>query len=295
LTTDAQVVDDHVVVERSFMLIDGYAVVHIDQGGRMGRAIGHVPLSAGPDENYEIPLDQEFLSQIDGAATVWVTLHRSDGDGEFEPNQDTALTGLQGRAAGVTIPVFVSSDGNVNVVARDFSSQRIDSASVTLRRIETNQSGFAVVEDRNGTIVGAAAVVNENVSVPVSSSFYESLSVNETAPLTATVYHDDGSGSFDADADTRVAVAGSPVSSEFSVKKVANASRTTSIVVTASGTTTPRTATSGAGDASDSTTDDGSTASASSSSSSSSGPSPGFGVVAVALAVLALVAASRRR
>jgi hypothetical protein len=293
LTTDAQVVDDHVVVERSFMLTDGYAVVHIDQGGSMGRAIGHVALSAGPDENYEISVDQEFLSQIDGAATVWVTLHRSDGDGEFEPNQDTPLTGIQGQAAGVVIPIYVSSDGNVNVVARDFGTQRIDSATATVRRVETNQSGFVVLEDESGSIVGSTAVepgVSSNVSVPLSASFYESMAVNETASLTATVYHDDGDGEFDASSDSKVRAGGAPVGSDFGVQKVENASRTTSVVVTAVGTTVPTATASSATDSPAATTTESSTT-----GSAESGPVPGFGIAVAALAVLAAVAVFRRR
>jgi hypothetical protein len=292
LTTDAQVVDDHVVVERSFMLQDGYAVVHIDQGGQMGRAIGHVNLTAGPDENYAIPVDEEFLSQIDGAATVWVTLHRSDGDGEFEPNQDTALTGIQGRAAGVVIPVDVSDDGGVNVVAREFGTQRIDEPAATVRRVETNRSGFVALEDENGTIVGSAPVEsggNANVSVDLDASFYDSLADNESATLTAAVYHDDGDGAFAPDVDRLVTAGGTTVATEFEVTKVANASRTTSVVVTATGTTVPASTT----DEGASTSADGGVASAT--GSDGSGESPGFGVLAaVGVALLVALAVVRR-
>ncbi|WP_323675807.1 hypothetical protein [Halorubellus sp. PRR65] len=287
LTADAQVVDDHVVVERSFILQDGYAVVHIDKGGQMGKAIGHAALKAGPDENYEIDVDQEFLSQIDGVAKVWVALHRTDGDGEFEPNQDTALTGIQGRVAGSVIPIYVSEDGNVNVVARDFGSQRIDDASVTVRRAESNRSGFVAVADENGTVLGSAPVsagANENVSVPLAASFYESMARNESAQLTATVYRDDGDGEFDASADRPVTVGGTPVASEFEVTKVANASRTTSIVVTATGTTAPAPTTTSSG---------GSTAAGSGGSETGSGEAGGalgFGAVAAGVALVAALA-----
>lgn len=291
LTADAQVVDDHVVVERSFMLQDGYAVVHIDRGGQMGKPIGHVALRAGPDENYEIDVDQEFLSQVDGAAKVWVTLHRTDGDGEFEPNQDTPLTGLQGRVAGSVVPIYVSDDGNVNVVARDFGSQRIDDASVNVVRVESNRSGFVAVEDANGTVVGSAPVsagTNANVSVPLESSFYDSLARNESAELTAVVYHDDGDGEFDASADRRVTVGGTPVASTFGVTKVANASRTTSIVVTATGTTAPAPTTTPAG--STTTATDGSAT-----GPGEAGDAPGFGAVAAAIAVATALVALRVR
>ena len=293
LTTDAQVVDDHVVVERSFLLQDGYAVVHIDQGGQMGRAIGHRELSAGPGENYEIPVDEAFLSQIDGTARVWVTLHRSDGDGEFEPGEDTPLTGLQGRASGVVVPIRVSDDGNVNVVAREFGTQRVDEPAATVRRVETNRSGFVVLADENGTVVGSepvAAGTTENVTVELNRSFYDSLGENESATLTATVHRDDGDGAFSA-ADPAVTAGSSAVASAFEVTKVANASRTTSVVVTATGTTVPASttavgasATAGGGEASTPGTD-------------ASDGSPGFGVLAAVVAVLASVVAlvGRRR
>jgi hypothetical protein len=293
LTADAQVVDDHVVVERSFMLQDGYAVVHIDEGGQMGRAIGHRALSAGPGENYEISVDEAFLSQIDGAARVWVTLHRTDGDGEFEPNQDTPLTGVQGRAPGVVVPIYVSGDGNVNVVAREFGTQRIDRAAATVRRVETNRSGFVALADENGTVVGSAPVAagtSENVTVDLERSFYESLGENESATLTATVHRDDGDGSFAPDADSVVTAGGTPVASEFEVTKVANASRMTSVVVTATGTTVP-----------ESTTDDEGTDAPSGSAEATTGTdassgSPGFGVLAaVGAALVAALAIVRRR
>jgi hypothetical protein len=292
LTADAQVVDDHVVVERSFMLQDGYAVVHIDKGGQLGQPIGHVALKAGPDENYEIAVDEEFLSQVDGVAKVWVALHRTDGDGEFEPNQDTPLTGLQGRVAGSVVPIYVSDDGNVNVVARDFGSQRIDDASATVRRVESNRSGFVALEDANGTVVGSAPIsagTNANVSVPLASSFYDSLERNESAELTAVVYHDDdGDGEFDANADRRVTVGGTPVASTFGVTKVADASRSTSIVVTATGTTAPAPTTT-AGEPSTTAADGSTTA------SGDAGGASGFGAVAAAVAVATALVALRVR
>lgn len=292
LTADAQVVDDHVVVERSFMLQDGYAVVHIDQGGQMGQAIGHRKLSAGPGENYEISVDEAFLSQIDGAARVWVTLHRTDGDGEFEPNQDTPLTGVQGQPPGVVVPIHVSDDGNVNVVARAFGTQRIDEPAATVRRVETNRSGFVVLEDENGTVVGStpvAAGTTANVTVDLERSFYDSLGENESATLTATVHRDDGDGAFSAD-DRAMTAGGSPVASDFEVTKVANASRTTSVVVTATGTTVPASKS----DERPSTTTDGEAASATGADASDG--SPGFGVLAtVAAALIATLAVVRRR
>jgi len=292
LTTDAQVVDDHVVVERSFLLQDGYAVVHVDEGGRMGEAIGHRELAAGPSENYRIPVDESSLSQLDGTARVWVTLHRSDGDGEFEPGEDTPLTGVQGRASGVVVPIRVSDDGNVNVVARAFGTQRIDGPAATVRRVETNRSGFVVLADENGTVVGSrsiAAGTTENVTVALNRSFYDSLGENESATLTATVHRDDDDGAFSAD-DPAVTAGSSAVASEFEVTRVANASRTTSVVVTATGTTVPA-----------STVAEGASTTTSAGEASTTGPtssdgSPGFGVLAaVGVVLLATVVVARRR
>jgi|AntRauTorcE11897_2_1112592.scaffolds.fasta_scaffold02204_9 hypothetical protein len=297
LTADAQVVDDHVVVERSFLLTDGYAVVHLDQGGQMGRAIGHTAVEKGAARNYEIPVDREFLSQIDGTVQVWVTLHRSDGDGEFEPSQDTPLSGLQGQPPGVTVPIYVSSDGNANVVARDFGDQAIDEPAVTVRRVESNASGFVAVHADDGDVLGTTAVdagVSENVSVDLDRSFYESLERNETAELTASLYRDDGDGTFDASADESVRVAGESVASSFSVTKVEDANETTSIVVTATGTAPPTTATTADsnGETTSSVGED-SAVGSTSTSPESSGGSPGFDVAAVVLAVLGVVAVLR--
>jgi PGF-CTERM protein len=289
LSADAQVVDGHVVAERAFLLVDGYAVVHIDQGGSMGRAIGHKQLDAGPHSNLEIPVDEEFLSQIDGSATVWVTLHRSNGDGEFDPADDTPLIGIQGSAAGTTIPIQVADSGSVNVVARDFGEQRIDESAVEISRVELDDSGHLAVSNGDGDVVGSTALdagVHENVTVDLDRSYYDSLAVNETTTLTASVYRDDDDG-FDASADDPVTIAGTPVATEFTIQKVENASRTTSIVITAAETKEPNTVAPTSAEPASSTA-------ASTTASPNSGPVPGFGVGATVLALLASLALVRR-
>jgi PGF-CTERM protein len=131
--------------------------------------------------------------------------------------------------------------------------------------------------------------VNANVSVDLDASFYDSLADNESATLTATVYHDDGDGTFAPGADRLVTAGGTAVASTFEVTKVPNADRTTSIVVTATGTTVPAAtttddATAPADDPADSATDP-----------TDSGETPGFGALATAAAALAAALALARR
>jgi PGF-CTERM protein len=286
LSADPQVVDDQVVFERAFLLADGYAVVHIDQGGSMGPTIGHTALSAGPHSNVAISVDEEFLSQIDGTAKVWVTLHRSDQDGEFDPTRDTPLTGIQGEPAGSVIPIRVSSDGNVNVAAQNFGSQRIDEAALEIPYVESNASGYLAVTAPDGSVVGSTSVaagVTRNVTVDLTDEYFTSMPSNDSQQLTATMYRGDGDGSFDPETSRPVVVGGERVQTEFSVEKVQNASRTTSIVITAAGTTPPT-----ASPATDSATTGASTP-------DSDGSMPGFGVGVAALALLAVTALARRR
>lgn len=279
VSADPQVVDDHLVVESSFLAnrAGGYAVVHVDEGGRIGKPVGHVEVRTGREQAYAIDVNESFLSQVEGTASVWVVLHGTDGDGEFEPGDDEPIRGIGTGPASDRVRIAVGDEGNVNVAnGGGFGATAIDEPAVTLRRVETDGGGVVAVE-HNGSVVGTATVdagVSENVTVSLEESFYDGLTMNESVPLRATVYREDGGGE-----RTAVAVGDETVSTRFDVKRVPDADRSTSIVVTATGTTTS--------DGGDATT-------ASPSTESTSGPTPGFGVAAAVLAALLGAAAVRR-
>lgn len=278
VSADPQVVDDHLVVESSVIANQqgGYAVVHVDEGGKIGKPIGHVRIRGGRETAYAVPVDESFLSKVDGEASVWVVLHRTDGDGEFEPGVDTPIQGLQGRPASDRVPISTAGDGNVNVANGGLDARAIDDPSVTVQRVETSGSGVLAVE-HDGSVVGTTSVdagVTENATVPLEPSFFEDLTMNESVQVRATVYHED-----DAGERTAAAVGDERVSTRFEVKRVADADRSTSIVVTATDTTP-------GGDE---------TTASSSSSPTEAGPTAGFGVAVAVLAALLGVASLRRR
>jgi MYXO-CTERM domain-containing protein len=280
VSANPQVVDDHLVVESSFLAnqAGGYAVVHVDEGDRIGKPVGHVRVRNGREEAYAVPVDESFLSKVEGTASMWVVLHGTDGDGEFEPGDDEPIRGIGTGPAGDRVRIAVGTEGNVNVASGGgLGATAIDEPAVTVRRLETNASGVVAIE-HGGSVVGTASVdagVNENVTVSLDESFYDDLAMNESVQLRATVYRED-----DAGERTAVAVGDERVSTRFEVTRVADADRSTSIVVPA--TDAP-------------TTDGGGETTAPSSTEPGSGPTPGFELAAAALAALLAVAAVRRR
>ncbi|WP_254542779.1 DUF7282 domain-containing protein [Halomarina pelagica] len=237
LAVDGQVVDDGtVVVENAFNSVDAFVVVHADDGGEPGEPIGATRLDGtGMHTAIEVPLDDGALDG--GERTLWAVLHADDGDGEFSPRNDPALTSFGGLAG----ERFVARSGErgASVVAEGFSFQRADDGEVTVTRAELPRDGHLVLRVANGSdgsggdgsngtsgdgadggrVVASAALpvgVHENVSLSLSVPPGDLPSDDGTVRLVAQVYGDDGDGAFDA-GDRPVTVGGDPVGTTFTV------------------------------------------------------------------------------
>ncbi|WP_257297815.1 PGF-CTERM sorting domain-containing protein [Haloarchaeobius sp. FL176] len=296
---DPQVSDDGtIVVESMFSVNGGYLVVHQDQGDQPGRPVGVVDIDSGARSKFEIQIDQQYWDEHEGNRTYWIVLHRDKNpdDGGFDPMVDSSVTGLHGSYVAARIPVGKSADGPARVLAAEYNGQRADSPSVTLSRVQLNQPGYVVLQRVQAgaptEVVGTRSLdagSYDNLSVDIDDSLFESMSVDGTQSLAATLHTSDSDGSFDAEGDGVVAPDGQPVRTFFSFSKVENASATTQpLINTPEGTQQGTTAeTAGAGETAAETTESG----------ESTGSTPGFGVVAALVGTLlgAFVVRRRRR
>ncbi|MFC7176709.1 DUF7282 domain-containing protein [Halosegnis marinus] len=241
--------------------------------------LGHTRLRAGEGFRTEVrvPVDDAAWADWNGSATVHLVLRDDrDGDGEFDPEEDGVVTSF-GRPAAAT--VSLARGDRAAVSARDFTPLRAANGSVTVRYAALPADGHLVVENgTDGATLGSVALDagdHRNVSVPLG----DAATGDETFPVRAVLYRDDGDGTFDGD-DTPALAGDSPVATTFSVTpEAANATATPPLVVTATpfddGTATP-------------------TASPSPTEPPTATPGqPGFGALA-AVAALALVLVARR-
>ncbi|MFC4407637.1 DUF7282 domain-containing protein [Haloarchaeobius iranensis] len=294
---DPQVSDDgSIVVESMFSVNGGYLVVHQDQGDQPGRPVGVVDIDSGARSNFEIQIDQQHWDEHEGNRSYWVVLHRDQNpdDGGFDPMVDSAVTGLHGSYVAARIPVGKSADGAARVLAAEYNGQRADSPSVTLSRVQLNQPGYVVLQRVEAgaptEVVGTRSLdagTYDDLSVDIDESLFESMSVDSTQSLAATLHTSDGDGSFDAEHDAVVAPDGQPVRTFFSFSKVENASATTQpLINTPAGTQQGTPAeTVAASETPDGTTE----------SDDSTGATPGFGLVAALVAALLAAFVVRRR
>ncbi|WP_440989495.1 DUF7282 domain-containing protein [Haloarchaeobius baliensis] len=293
---DPQVSDDGtIVVESMFSVNGGYLVVHQDQGDQPGRPVGVADIESGAHSNYEIQIDQQYWDEHQGNRTYWIVLHRDQDpdDGGFDPMVDSAVTGLHGSYVAARIPVGKSADGPARVLAAEYNGQRVDSPSVTLSRVQLNQPGYVVLQRvQSGApaeVIGTRTLeagTYDDLSVDIDDSLFESMNVDGTQSIVATLHTTDGDGTFQADSDTPVAPDGEPVRTFFTFSKVANASATTQpLINTPDGTQPPTPSeTAAASETATTATDtDGAT-----------GSTPGFGAVASLVGTLLAALAVRR-
>lgn len=301
---DPQVVDDgRVVAETAFIAVDGWVVLHADDGGEPGEPVGHTAISSegGLKEDVPVPVSEDVWRDWSGTRTVWVTLHNDDGDGEFEPSEDELLSTF-GEPAGTEITVR-KAGRPARVLVASFAPQRTDDSIVTVRRVSLPSDGHLVVhndtDDAPAEVVGVTpldAGTNRNVSVALDGAFFASQGSRLT--LWGVAYTDDGDGTFDED-DAPVRAGDRLVGSQFGVQKSGAAANgtgeTPSPTPSGSLVTTPTPAPSSPSPAPSPTTLP-PNATAGDQSPTSTADAPGFGVVvAVVATVWTLFAAAAAR
>lgn len=290
VSADAQLSPDGtVVVESAYVASDGYLTVQRDDDGDPGEVIGYRPLDGGAGfrTEVEVTVDERAWREWDGPTTVHLVLRTDDGDGEFDPEDDGIIQGFGQPAEDV---VTLGKGDRAAVSTRGFSPARIENRTVTVRYAALPTDGHLVVENASdGGPMGSVALdaaVHRNVSVAL-----EGLGDGEeSVPVRAVLYHDDGDGTFSGDEEP-VTVGDEPVATSFAVEPSpganGTATATPALVTTATpfpnDTATPT-------DTSTATPTDTSTP-----SPTESGGQPGFGVVAGVVAALLTTAALVRR
>jgi hypothetical protein len=227
LTVDPQVSSDGtVVVENFFLQNGGYLVLHADDGGEPGRVVGVERFDSGYHSAVRIRMDEQFWRESGDAVTVWATLHRSDGDGAFDPSEDEIFRSF-GGVAGRAVTVEKAETGRSYVVAANPFGvrQETDGPNVTVRNVSLASDGYlalhATEQDYSpGRPVGhvqLSAGTHQNVTVRLNESFYRSL--DERYDLWAVVHTSDENGEFDPETDRPVTAGNETVGSFFSLEK----------------------------------------------------------------------------
>ena len=281
--------DGSVVVESVFTSQRAHLVVHANDGGELGEALGSRPLAAdGMQRNVEVAVDAAAWERWGERRTVWVALHADDGDGEYDAD-DSVFT-LFGRRVAERIAV---GKGDAAVVTgRGFLGQQTAAPELSVGRVTLPGDGLLVVRD-DGTdaVVGTRALsagTHDDVTVDLNASYFESRSGSFT--VRAQLYRDDGDGAF-GDGDRSIRAGDAPVETVLPVSAggaAANGTAPAMNTPTQPAVNTPVETT-----ASGTAPGDGTSTSSPASTTDSSGSGPGFGVGLAVLAVAVAVSLAR--
>lgn len=278
VTVSRQVVaDGRLVVEQLFLFEDGFVAVYADNGSEE-RLLGVRSIESGLHSNLAIETDPAFWAGQTGPQSLTVRLHTDDGDGTFDPEEDTVPPAGVGGYPTTEVTVRAGERAAVVVPYAGNGTHRTAGRELTIRRAALPRDGYLVLRattdrQRPGRIVAATrldAGNHENVTLTLDEAFFAN------ARSSTVLYAELRRGGDSPATATPVRVGDAAVATRFSVRKgTANSSDGVGVVTaTATRTAAPST------DAED------------------SGETPGFGVVAgvlgTLLAVLSLQVARRR-
>lgn len=236
--------DGTVRVEFASVITDGFLVLHADDNGSFGPAVGNREFEGNLASDYAIELDEGYWANQSGNLTLWVVLHRDDGDGTFEPGEDPVQTSASGDAPiAARFAVRKAASGPANVIAERDEPQATGRNAVTIEAVRLGTDGYVVIRaDESGApgrVVGSRAITageHGAVNVTIDEAFYERRP--EEFALWAVVHRSDGDGAFNASTDRAVTVGDSTVMSRFWVERTDPIERTPTPAATPTGTAT---------------------------------------------------------
>ncbi|MFD1512976.1 DUF7282 domain-containing protein [Halomarina rubra] len=205
LTATSQVSDDGtLLVETVFVSQRAHLVVHADDGGEMGAALGSRSLTPGGlvrDVEVDVAADQ--WDQWGENRTVWLALHADDGDGEYDAD-DPVYTRFNRPVAE---RVAVGKGSPAIVTGQGFLGQYTDGPEVTVGRVTLPDDGLVVARDNEtGDVLGTralAAGTHREVAIGLNESFVAAQ--DGQFVVRTQLYADDGDGRLgDADRPLRV-------------------------------------------------------------------------------------------
>ncbi|MFC5971207.1 hypothetical protein ACFPYI_07665 [Halomarina salina] len=295
LTATSQVsAEGSVVVESVFASQPAHLVVHADDGGELGEALGSTRLAArGMQRNVEVAVDDDAWRDWGENRTVWVALHATDGDGKYDAD-DPVFTLFDEPVAE---RIAVGKGEAALVTGRGYLGQSTASSALSVGRATLPEDGLLVVrDDETDAVVGTRALpagTHEDVTVDLNASYVASQSGSFT--VRTQLYRDDGDGTL-GDADRPILAGEVPVQTVLPVtvaESGANGTDSGANTPTPPSINTPDETAAG-GDSSPTAGESSPTAgtpsaAAQNGSTDSGGVGPGFGVVAALTALVALV------
>lgn len=212
--------DGTILVESVFVFEDAWLVVHRDDGGEIGRPLGHT--SVAPDNlqtAVPIEIESSVWSTWDGARAVHLALHHDDGDGEFSPVDDPVL-GTEETTAATRI-VVEKGQGRAYVHAAGIEPLETR-GNVSVRAAAMPADGFLVAHppDEPEQVVGSTALDvgdHDSVSIRIDKPFYRQQA--RQFDLSISIYRYDGDGTI-GDAGTPLRAGDELVSTTVTLDRI---------------------------------------------------------------------------
>lgn len=224
VSVDPQVaVDGTVQFEGVFSAAEGWVVLHqLNETGELGEGIvrERIDTDAGFRTDVVLQLPDDRWRNVTDAIRLGAAIHTDDGDGRYEPDQDSVAESFGQRA----VERFTLGRGaaRASVHALTFAPIEVPGDTVPIRAVQLPTSGHVVVANRTdegpGQILGSQrldAGRHVNVTVPIDR---EALPAERPTSLLATLYTDDGDGRYDAD-DEPILAGEEAVRTRFSVER----------------------------------------------------------------------------
>jgi hypothetical protein len=209
--------DGTVVVQQAFLSGPGYLVLRADDGGEPGRVLGHRAVGPGLHTGTRVTLDRSFWRSVDEQTRLWLVVHGSNGDDQFDPAADP-LQYWYSAPAGERVTIG-KADHSAAILTNGTGT--LEAGAVSVREAILPARGHVVVHAREngslGTVLGARTLPagrHRGVSVPVDTSRVPT----PHSSVSVVLYGDDGDGAFEAGTDPIQRVAGEPIASRYTVR-----------------------------------------------------------------------------
>jgi hypothetical protein len=286
-----------VVVENAGAVVDGFVAVHAtDDSGDPGAVLGYVAFERNDFRvGFTIEIDDRGWDTWGENRTVWVALHRNEGDSGFDPSEDPIQVSFGSRVAERL--ELGKADSETSVAAERLERQTTSTDSVTVDRVALPADGVLAIrtDTDDPELVGQRrldAGVHHNVTIALADDLFTP--DRRQVPLLATLYPEPDNGTLST-ASTPLRVGNATIQTGFTVERtgpiaVANATNTTNATATTTPTPTvtdePLVVTPSPTATATATPAPTQAATTTDATATTSTSGPGFGTVAVTLALL---------
>lgn len=241
VSADPQVSADGTVrIEFGVLVTEGFVVLHADDDGEPGPAVGHRAFENYVHADYPVTIDPAYWANQSGTVDLWAVMHRdANGNGRFDPGTDPPLRSADDALVADQLVVRKAETGPFAVAAERDQGQETDRNAVTVRSVRLGADGYLVLradaDGSPGRVVGQQALSageHQDVTVTIDEPFYERRP--EAFALWAVVHRTDGDGQFNATADAAVTAGDARVMTRFVVHRTDDIEHTPTPQATAS-------------------------------------------------------------